>query len=178
MAVTHLFREFDVSIGLKRIKWFRPNIPEHPSVLVSKDTATNKACQTQYVRYKDIPEIYMGPSEYLLAINKNYKRSASWSYLADQKPNEKSTQTTMNDPNTRNQTHTFYNIQTAKPNSGSLFSSSSVQLDDYEENPPDVGTSNSHTASMEVTVASPGFSFSDESMKMDRLLGAICKNNS
>ena len=31
---------------------------------------------------------------------------------------------------------------------------------------------------MEVSVASPGFSFSNESMKMERLLGAIYKNDS
>ena len=76
---SHLFREFDVVIGLKRIKWSRPKIPEHPNVLISKDTATNKACQANWVHYTDLPEAFMLPSEYILTPNKKYKRIASWS---------------------------------------------------------------------------------------------------
>ena len=47
---------FDVQIGFKRIRWFPPRIPEHPSVLISKDTARNKAID---IRYRHIPEAYM-----------------------------------------------------------------------------------------------------------------------
>ncbi|KAL5487040.1 hypothetical protein EMCRGX_G019597 [Ephydatia muelleri] len=50
---SHLFSEYDVVIGLKRAKWSRPRIPEHPSVLISKDTATNKACQANWL---DLPD--------------------------------------------------------------------------------------------------------------------------
>ncbi|KAL5510089.1 hypothetical protein EMCRGX_G005565 [Ephydatia muelleri] len=50
---SHLFSEYDVVIGLKRIKWSCPRIPEHPSVLISKDTATNKTCQANWL---DLPD--------------------------------------------------------------------------------------------------------------------------
>ena len=70
---SHLFRSYDAVIGLKRIRQFPPRIPEHPSVLISKDTATNKACQTICIR--NLSEAYMEPSEYvyILHVNNNKK---------------------------------------------------------------------------------------------------------
>ena len=85
---SHLFSEYEVVVGLKRIKWSRPRIPEHPSVLISKDTAINKACQANWVHYTDQPEAFMSPSEYILASNQTYKRTASWSEITNVKQNE------------------------------------------------------------------------------------------
>ena len=75
---------------MKRIRWFPPKIPEHPSVVVSKDTAKNKACRTKRVRYTILPEAYMEPSEYILIPNKKYKRTTMWIDLTNLKQNEKS----------------------------------------------------------------------------------------
>ena len=81
---------FDVQIRFKRIRWFPQRIPEHPSVLISKDTARNKACQTIYVRHRHIPEACMEPCEYRLTTG---KRMITWIDLTNVHTNDKSTQT-------------------------------------------------------------------------------------
>ena len=68
----YLFHQFDVVIGMKRIIWYQPKIPEHPSC-----------------KYVNAPEICMEPSEYMLVPNENYKRVATWSYITDLKHNKK-----------------------------------------------------------------------------------------
>ena len=41
-------------------------IPFHPAVLISKDTAQNKACQTHRTYDARWPELYMEPTEYFI----------------------------------------------------------------------------------------------------------------
>ena len=72
-------------------RWFPPRIPEHRSVLISKDT--NKACQTICIRQTNLPEAYMEPSQYILHANKKYKRVATWIDITSVHQNEYSTQT-------------------------------------------------------------------------------------
>ena len=69
------------------------SIPEHPSVTISKNSASDKACQTIHMRYPNWPEIYSEPFENEITPNKHYKRVASWSYITNIGPNEKGTQT-------------------------------------------------------------------------------------
>jgi len=74
--------------------WYPPRpLPEHPSVLISKETARNKACQTRHIRYINWPEIYMNPNDTILTPNKKYKRTCKWTEMCVQSKNEKDTQT-------------------------------------------------------------------------------------
>ena len=74
--------------------WYPPRpLPEHPSVLISKETARNKACQTRHIRYINWPEIYMNPNDTILTPNKKYKRTCKWTKICIQRKNEKDTQT-------------------------------------------------------------------------------------
>ena len=74
--------------------WYPPRpLPEHPSVLISKETARNKACQTRHIRYINWPEIYMNPNDTILTPNKKYKRTCKWTEICIQRKNEKDTQT-------------------------------------------------------------------------------------
>ena len=68
-------------------------LPEHPSVLISKETARNEACQTRHIRYINWPEIYMNPNDTILTPNKKYKRTCKWTEICIQRKNEKDTQT-------------------------------------------------------------------------------------
>ena len=164
---SHLFSEYDVVIGLKRAKWSRPRIPEHPSVLISKDTATNKACQANWVHYTDLPEAFMSPSEYILAPNQTYKRTASWSEITNVKQNEKCTQTYADRPNTL-----------AVPDSNKTQVSNMVSLSSHPSpsqlDLPDEKTSDKREQSpMDSSVS---FSAETENMRMERLLGSLCQN--
>ena len=85
---------FDIQIRSKRIRWFPPRIREHPSVLISKNTARNKACQTIQIRHIHLPEAYMEPCEYILTADKQYKRVTTWIDLTNVDKNDTSTQTT------------------------------------------------------------------------------------
>ena len=162
---SHLFSEYDVVIGLKRIKWSRPRIPEHPSVLISKDTATNKACQANWVHCIDLPEVFMSPSEYILAPNQTYKCTASWSEITNVKQNEKCTQTYADRPNPLTVPDSN-KTQVSKMVSLSYHPSTS-QLDLPDEKP-----STKHEQSpMDSSVS---FSVSTENMRMERLLGSHC----
>ena len=74
--------------------WYPPRpLPEHPSVLISKETARNKAYQTRHIRYINWPEIYMNPNDTILTPNKKYKRTCKWTEICIQRKNEKDTQT-------------------------------------------------------------------------------------
>ena len=115
-----------VKIGSKRIRWFPPRIPEHPSVLISKDTARNKACQTIDVRQGHIPEAYMEPCEYILTTGKKYKRTITWIDLTNVHTNDKYTQTTNKVTMTEN-----HKINAEPDRNTYMFSS--FQLLDYDE---------------------------------------------
>ena len=117
---------FDVKIGSKRIRWFPPRIPEYPSVLISKDTARNKACQTIDVRHRHIPEAYMEPCEYILTTGKKYKRMITWIDLTNVHTNDKYTQTTNKVTMTEN-----HKINAEPDRNTYMFSAS--QLLDYDE---------------------------------------------
>ena len=131
---SHLFRQFDAVIGMKRIRWYQPKIPEHPSVLISYHTAENKACQTKWIRYVNAPEIYMEPSEYMLVPNRNYKRVATWSYITDLKHNEKNTQTVINGLNLDVKYRTQPNSEMSPPSCSSLLSLT-IPLKTMAQNP-------------------------------------------
>ena len=168
MWQSHLFRQFDAVIGMKRIRWYQPKIPEHPSVLISYHTAENKACQTKWIRYVNAPEIYMEPSEYMLVPYRNYKRVATWSYTTDLKHNEKYTQTVINGLNL----DVKYRTQPNSEMSSSLLLFTSQLDDSVEDDGPKPGST-----AMDCTGTSGGLSlsFRNESMRMERLLGSICQ---
>ena len=65
-------------------------IPEHPTTLISKNTARNKACQTHEAYNALWPELYMEPTEYFLT-TKNSKQKINRSYVLVK--TEKETQT-------------------------------------------------------------------------------------
>ena len=161
---SHLFNEYDVVIGLKRIKWSRPKIPEHPSVLISKDTATNKACQANWVHYTDLPEAFMSPSEYILASNQTYKRTASWSEITNVKQNEKCTQTYADRPNPQ-----------TVPDSNKTQVSSMVPLSSHPS-PSQLDLPDESNPEHSPMDSSLSFSIA-ENMRMERLLGSLCHIN-
>ena len=167
---SHLFRSYDALIGMKRMRWFPPKIPEHP------DTARNKACQTKRVHYTGLPEAYMEPSEYILIPNREYKRTITWTDLTDVKQNEKSMQTVTNSANVKYRTDSNCEIQIDKPKIEFLPSSSSVsspfQLDTVDDGPIETDRSFANKSA----VASEGLSFRNESMKMAQLLGSLCSH--
>ena len=70
-------------------------VPEHFQVLISKDTARNKASQTYSTYNAYWPEAYMDPTDFLITPN-NKKQSAvnTLSELTTIQQNEKETQTT------------------------------------------------------------------------------------
>ena len=162
---SHLFSEYDVVIGLKRIKWSCPRIPEHPSVLISKDTATNKTCQANWVHCTDLPEVFMSPSEFILAPNQTYKRTASWSEITNVKQNEKCTQTYADRPNPLTVPDSN---KTQVSNMVSLSSHPSPsQLDLPDEKPSTKREQSPMDSSM-------SFSVSTENMRMEQLLWSHC----
>ena len=165
-CLSHL-HGFDVKIGSKRIRWFPPRIPEHPNVLISKDTARNKACQTIDVRHRHIPEAYMQPCEYILTTGKKYKRMITWIDLTNVHTNDKNTQTT------NKTTVTEHHKINAEPDKNiHMFSSS--QLLDYDEDTKPNETEQTRTKTV---VDSEGFShiLEKENMRMVQLLGHLCR---
>ena len=149
---------FEVQIGFKRIQWFPPRIPEHPSTLISKDTARNKACQTIHVRHRHIPEAYMEPCEYILTSGKQYKRVVTWIDLTNVHTNDKSTQTT------NKITMTVHHKTNAECDRNTYMFSSS-QLLDYDEGHLDDKTDQTLSKN---GVDSEGFScmYEKENMRM------------
>lgn len=157
---------FGVQIGFKRIRWFPPRIPEHPSILISKDTARNKACQTIYVRHRNIPEAYMEPCEYILTTGKKYKRMITWIDLTNVHTNDKNTQTNKT-------TVTEHHKINAEPDKNTSMLSS-FQLLDYDEGPKPNTTAQTHTKS---GVDSEGFShILEKENMMVQLLGHLCND--
>ena len=143
---------------------FSPRIPEHPSVLISKDTATNKACQANWVHYTVLPEAFMSSSEYILASNQTYKRTASWSEITNVKQNEKCTQTYADRPNPQtvpdsNKTQVSNMVPLSSHPSPS-------QLDLPDEKPLPKPEHSPMDSSLSFSVS--------ENMRMERLLGSLC----
>ena len=140
---------------------------QNPSVLISKDTATNKACQANWVHYTDLPEAFMSPSEYILAPNQTYKRTASWSEITNVKQNEKCTQTYADRPNPlavpdSNKTQVSNMVSLSSHPSPSQLDLPDEKLSDKREQSP-----------MDSSVS---FSAETENMRMERLLGSLCHN--
>ena len=164
---SHTYMALTYKLDLKRIRWFPPRIPEHPSVLISKDTARNMACQTIYVRHRHIPEAYMEPCEYILTTGTQYKRMITWIDITNVHTNDKSTQT----PNKIRMTE-HHKTNAEFDRKTYMFSSS--QLLDYDEGqnteekteqtPPKCG------------MDTEGFScmFEKENMRMVQLLDHLC----
>ena len=71
-------------------------IPEHFSILISRDTARNKACQTYSAYNTYWPEAYMDPTDYFLISKTNkHLRTNTLSELTTIPENEKETQTSI-----------------------------------------------------------------------------------
>ena len=146
-----------VYIRLKCV--WRPTrpLPEHANILISKETARNKACQTRHVRYKNWPEIYMDPNDTILTPNKKYKRVSKWTDICIQTINEKNTQTdTPFQTGVQNTAWHSTKVNSHIPLSPQLYS-------DSEET--------SKTGSAEISIE-------EEKRRMAQILGHINRNNS
>ena len=162
---------FDIQIRSKRIRWFPPRIREHPSVLISKNTARNKACQTIQIRRIHLPEAYMEPSEYILTADKQYKRVTTWTDLTKVDKNDEST-CTQTTKSTNKLTMTECHRTNAESDRKTDMLLSSQLLDD-DEGPTEYRpgqTPNKRVADSE------GLSYESASMRMVQQLGHLCTN--
>ena len=115
-------------------------IPEHFTVLISRDTARNKACQTYSAYNTYWPEAYMDPTDYFLISKTNkHLRTNTLSELATIQENEIETQTNI----TYNKhKQTIYHCWTQPvfnfdQEEKSEHFCSPIQLDSETEEPPD-----------------------------------------
>ena len=150
-------------------------IPEHETVLISKNNARNKACQT-YNKYDGVwPEKHMEPTDYFIFPRTNHMqcRANSLRELITICKNEKETQTWIT-YNHKNIKSSFHCGEKSKfefifgPEDINMQVCSSIQLDSSAEE-------EHHKPSETYGGGSTGISLEEENMRMDLLLGTINK---